>query len=136
MSSVGTWKDSYGQVLKNIHSPDACAREHCTIHNPSKHSMSELPQVWRSDRGYMERICPHGIGHPDPDEILPHLIHGCDGCCAPAEPELEAELIVEEDPLQLAYKKGGEDMKAAIMRKLDTGCETGDWALDVIEGRL
>ena len=29
-----------------------------------------------------ERVCPHGIGHPDPDR--PHHgggVHGCDGCC-------------------------------------------------------
>lgn len=34
----------------------------------------------------MERICPHGVGHPDPDEIDLEVnakgIHGCDGCCS------------------------------------------------------
>jgi hypothetical protein len=38
----------------------------------------------------MERICPHGVGHPDPDDLeykrkqgLPDAagIHGCCGCC-------------------------------------------------------
>jgi len=29
----------------------------------------------------MERECPDGIGHPDPDEINPNKMHGCDGCC-------------------------------------------------------
>jgi hypothetical protein len=37
----------------------------------------------------MERVCTHGIGHPDPDHIafLPkdkrrwESVHGCDGCC-------------------------------------------------------
>jgi hypothetical protein len=37
----------------------------------------------------MERICPHGVGHPDPDDAAYHIrigqgyktIHGCDGCC-------------------------------------------------------
>lgn len=36
----------------------------------------------------MERICPHGIGHPAAEEYMIHaegaLIHGCDGCaCHP-----------------------------------------------------
>ena len=35
----------------------------------------------------MERICDHGIGHPDPDEFRIRNgeddgIHGCDGCCS------------------------------------------------------
>lgn len=33
----------------------------------------------------MERICPHGIGHPDPDEINldenGRSVHGCCGIC-------------------------------------------------------
>ena len=45
----------------------------------------------------MERICPHGVGHPDPDHLsfLERLfgeettrhesVHGCDGCCVPKE---------------------------------------------------
>jgi hypothetical protein len=47
--------------------------------------MRAFPQKWRGDKNMMERICPHGIGHPDPDEINLHLpsrkVHGCDGCC-------------------------------------------------------
>jgi hypothetical protein len=31
----------------------------------------------------MERICDHGVGHPDPDEFMADVwVHGCDGCCA------------------------------------------------------
>lgn len=33
----------------------------------------------------MERMCPHGIGHPDPDEITLDVVHGCDGCCIKGE---------------------------------------------------
>lgn len=34
----------------------------------------------------MERICKHGIGHPDPDDLKVQSswaegVHGCDGCC-------------------------------------------------------
>lgn len=38
----------------------------------------------------MERICGHGIGHLDPDELKGPVRdayeqgHGCDGCCNPA----------------------------------------------------
>ena len=55
--------------------------------------MRDWPQVWRDDTGVMERTCPHGIGHPDPDHMAYVLsvnpesvdgIHGCDGCCAVA----------------------------------------------------
>jgi hypothetical protein len=50
--------------------------------------MRSFPQEWRTDRAIMERICPHGVGHPDPDEYKIRgkngkyeLVHGCDGCC-------------------------------------------------------
>ena len=58
-------------VLHNVHSPSACAGANCTIHNRSDHHMRSFPQHWRSDRGIMERICPHGVGHPDPDSPWP-----------------------------------------------------------------
>lgn len=64
-----------------MHAATDCAGEYCTIHNRSNHSMRGLPQRWRGDRGIMERVCPHGIGHPDPDEISSDTTHGCDGCC-------------------------------------------------------
>lgn len=64
------------------HEAGVCMGEFCTVHNPSDHSMRSFRQHWRSDRGIMERICPHSIGHPDPDDIsLDAGIHGCDGCC-------------------------------------------------------
>jgi len=72
----------------NTHSRDACLGEFCTIHNRSDHSMREFPQHWRGDRGIMERICTHGVGHPDPDspwdKDSAEWIHGCcgHGCCA------------------------------------------------------
>lgn len=51
------------------------------------------PMLWRKDRQLMERTCPHGIGHPDPDDMAfkalrmnsamarAEGVHGCDGCC-------------------------------------------------------
>lgn len=82
-----------GQVLYNVHTSDQCAGRACCIHNPSDHHMVDWPMVWRSDRGLMERTCPHGVGHPDPDHMMYVLtlpgpvdeyesgVHGCDGCC-------------------------------------------------------
>lgn len=54
----------------------------CPLHRRSNHHMRAWPQNWRDDRGFMERICPHGIGHPDPDDSGADPVHGCDGCCA------------------------------------------------------
>lgn len=72
--------------LTNVHPSTSCAGAYCTIHNRSDHPMRAFPQHWRDDRGIMERICPHGVGHPDPDSPFAPLsvewIHGCDGCCS------------------------------------------------------
>lgn len=87
-----------GQKLL-VHTKENCKGVNCVIHNPSAHCMREFPTHWRSDRCLMERICPHGIGHPDPDDLSYKAlifgktaagkqqlkyesIHGCDGCCA------------------------------------------------------
>lgn len=80
-----------GQRLK-VHAADECAGDPCPIHNPSDHSMRDFPTHWRDDRGLMERICPHGVGHPDPDDFSVRNdingagIHGCDGCCTGEHP--------------------------------------------------
>ncbi len=83
-----------GQKLFGVHSWLQCNGRPCCIHEPSNHHMVNWPQNWRGDRGLMERICPHGIGHPDPDhmsyletimeyeEYFYEGFHGCDGCCA------------------------------------------------------
>ena len=68
-----------------VHPSSACAGQYCTIHNRSNHSMRSFPQHWRTDRAIMERICSHGVGHPDPDDPKfkneYEAVHGCDGCC-------------------------------------------------------
>ena len=75
------------------HPATQCEGQVCCIHNRSNHSMRSFPQYWRFDRELMERICPHGVGHPDPDHLAfvrlmrgddaarTESIHGCDGCC-------------------------------------------------------
>lgn len=82
--------------------------------------MRDWPMNWRDDTGVMERICPCGVGHPDPDAAaynrkIGHAyknVHGCCGCCDPelfkvsAKARLvdvEAELVV--DPLSLETSK-------------------------------
>lgn len=76
-------------VLENVHPATACDGGFCVLHNPSEHHMREWPLCWRGDRKLMERTCPHGVGHPDPDDLAFHVrngrewqgVHGCDGCC-------------------------------------------------------
>lgn len=74
--------------LVNVHAPALCAGRACVIHAPSDHHMRTWPLHWRGDRGFMERLCPHGTGHPDPDDAAYHRsvgrevgVHGCDRCC-------------------------------------------------------
>lgn len=75
--------------LAGVHDPSKCEGRPCCIHHPSNHHMVTWPQVWRGDKSTMERKCPHGIGHPDPDDLAYHEsrgvtwvgVHGCDGCC-------------------------------------------------------
>ena len=66
-----------------VHTEDMCEGEVCYIHNRTDHHMRSYPQHWRDDRWIMERICPHGIGHPDPDDPTEDRMHKCDGCCRP-----------------------------------------------------
>lgn len=75
-----------GSTLRT-HGPKKCHSSLvCAVHKPSDHHMRTWRQIWRWDRGIMERACPHGIGHPDPDDHrirtgLDIGVHGCDGCC-------------------------------------------------------
>ena len=83
-----------GQHLVNVHTPDQCKGRPCCIHNPSAHHMRDWPMVWR--RGLMERTCPCGMHHPDPDHMAYALmrpgrvgeyesgVHGCCGHCLTA----------------------------------------------------
>jgi hypothetical protein len=76
-----TWIDDYNHVIVKVHREFQCEHRNCPLHNPSNHIMLGFPQRWRNDRHMMERMCSHGIGHPDPDDITIDKTHGCDGCC-------------------------------------------------------
>lgn len=78
------------QRLVNVHDPADCEGRGCGIHDhPSDHPLKDSRLNWREDRGILERICEHGIGHPDRDsaDYLSSIgkgyenVHGCDGCC-------------------------------------------------------
>ena len=66
----------------STHSRDVCQGRGCPVHHASDHHMRDWPQTWRFDARLTERLCPHGIGHPDPDDTRAAArTHGCDGCC-------------------------------------------------------
>ena len=83
-----------GEKWSNVHLKSACAGEHCVVHSPSDHNMVNWPRHLR-ETGLVERMCEHGVGHPDPDSAKwmnenawegsrgSWGMHGCDGCCLP-----------------------------------------------------
>lgn len=86
-----SWTDSTGRhFYVHMRNMD-CDIHGCAIHNPSYHPLSDAPQVMREDKWFLiERVCTHGIGHPDPDSASFMAesgwgkgiwVHGCDGCC-------------------------------------------------------
>lgn len=75
--------------LVGVHDASVCGGRVCVLHSPTDHHMRDWVVVYREDRGFFERLCEHGVGHPDPD-MLPfwkmlnlesEAVHGCDGCC-------------------------------------------------------
>ena len=83
MNKQDKWQPHKSKNVYLTHSANKCAGKNCPVHNPSNHHMKDWPQHYRTDRGITERICKHGVGHPDPDDRTTDTIHGCDGCCAP-----------------------------------------------------
>lgn len=95
----------FGNVL--VHNPARCESDErgCPLHRPSAHHMVDWDMVLRIDNaGLIERNCPHGVGHPDPDSVAfmkgAYMlqdstltpddlnwvgVHGCDGCCIQEE---------------------------------------------------
>jgi len=55
-------------LLQNVHSAESCAGPRCPIHTWSDHHMTSWPQRWTD--AHMERVCTHGLGHPDPDDVI------------------------------------------------------------------
>lgn len=89
------WKDATGRKFWVHKRTVNCDVDGCAIHNPSYHPLSDAKQFMREDKSWLiERICDHGIGHPDPDSASfiakqegnkSIWVHGCDGCCQEKE---------------------------------------------------
>lgn len=86
---VENYTSGTGQKLK-VHDAAVCSALRvdnkdlwCVIHKRKNTHMLDWPTHWRADwGGFMEVICPHGVGHPAPEETRPGGSgHGCDGCC-------------------------------------------------------
>lgn len=79
-----------------VHDEKKCVGDSCCIHRPSKHHMRGWAINYRSEYNHMERLCSHGVGHPDPDSVefakrfgKDLSVHGCDGCCSPPNADLK-----------------------------------------------
>lgn len=96
MTERSEWVRVSGGMLR-VHTAADCDRTiACPIHDPSNHALKTAPLAWRNDVRLLERICGHGLRHPDPDGLVfvwltrgrnaaPELTaHDCDGCCAGA----------------------------------------------------
>ncbi len=101
-----------GHRIAGVHFHEDCLKQgfRCVFHNQSRHYMSDLPLLYRDDRNIFERICEHGIGHPDPDQFeyweasgnIGADVHGCDGCCAsPNVPNSDGEVPCGEPECDL-----------------------------------
>lgn len=64
-----------GQKL-TVHNKEDC-KGSCPIHNPS----IDWPTNWRDDWGFMEAICPHGVGYPHPDDQSEEALNHAFGTC-------------------------------------------------------
>jgi hypothetical protein len=79
----------HGIRFSRVHEPEECVGRHCIVHNPLSTHMDDWPVIYRSDRNLFERVCKHGVGHPDRSQEdywvetkQEHMvIHGCCGCC-------------------------------------------------------
>lgn len=88
---ANVWEDCTGRKFRVHEEEWDCAIYGCAIHSPTNHPLVDAKQLMRVDKNYLiERICTHGIGHPDPDSAnfleksgysKAIWVHGCDGCC-------------------------------------------------------
>jgi hypothetical protein len=82
------WTDDDGVVWWVHRWKRTCVDDGCAIHCPTAHHMLDWPMVMRSDT-LIERLCNHGLKHPDPDSLRFFRSvgkfeigeHTCDGCC-------------------------------------------------------
>jgi len=127
-----TTGEKYGE-LQNVHPLSACSEARgCGMHNrPSDHALRDAKLLWRDDRQILERVCKHGVGHPDADAAayLASInrsndnIHGCDGCCtgkpetSEGKPEFFSSMRVEitKGPRPVDVLFGGEAPNVTVI---------------------
>jgi hypothetical protein len=68
MTDPDLWGLRNGDILQT-HGASECDGPPCPLHSPSDHPLRDAPLNWRQDRYLMERVCPCGVGHPDPDHL-------------------------------------------------------------------
>ena len=102
-----------GYVMRT-HPQSRCKGDICSVHNPSDHPLRDAPRYWRADRGLMERLCEHEVGHPDPDDIAftrrtygdtaadVRATHTCcpEGCCGTVARCIDGEVVSERKELE------------------------------------
>lgn len=101
-SFENTYVTGDGEKIANVHNETGdCRRFGCAIHAPSGHTLRDWPTRWNDTARAIERVCEHGVAHPDPDHLgflerstgdarAVFAEHACDGCC-------QAGLPVSED---------------------------------------
>jgi len=130
-------------MIENVHSPLVCEGENCCIHNPSAHSMRDFPQYFgRRGTVFMERQCPHGFFHPDPDDPKTkdwvERRHNCDGCCQgcyegyPGKPDWWNEMHTPDQRLLVnkAQCRACGDIIQSVSRHDFVSCDCGAISVD------
>lgn len=120
-----------GTSLIRVHPFIKCVGRNCTIHNPSEHPLSGAPLNWRDDKGIFERMCPHDVGHDDPDDVEYRKtqepieefrgyigVHGCDGCCSGTFDEVN-DVVQTLDVVQRFEKANGIMDPSEIQKLMD-----------------
>ena len=83
----GYEKFQFANGVFMVHTRWKCVLDWCCLHRPSEHGTRALPMLFRG--ATVDRLCTHGVEHPDPDahaylEFVGsegYDTHGCDGCC-------------------------------------------------------
>jgi hypothetical protein len=100
-TNLEVWRTPGGRLVF-VHTLKRCkgipGKIPCVVHDPVAGSWDDLELIFRGDRGIFERICVHGVGHPDPNQIDFWKLagqeflgdHGCDGCCNEWPDQMEA----------------------------------------------
>lgn len=131
VSKMENYTTGTGQKLK-VHTRSVCQAlkrglKTCVIHARADTHMKDWPTNWRTSwGGFMEVICPHGVGHPAPEETRPGGFgHGCDGCCHdPAKAAAHPEGTVR-------YSQGG--LMRCCIQTLTGEAKAGNLA-DAVDG--